>query len=225
MRIAVVNEISTIDKNPAILEALWGTEHEIMNVGMSPERAQPELTYVHTGLLSALLLNVGIVDFVIGGCGTGIGFLNSILQYPGAICGSIRSPLDAWLFARINGGNCISLSLNQGYGWGGDINLRFILESLFDIKDGEWGKGYPSHRRDAQQASRTRLGYISTISHYPMAKIIAELPDDALNPVLMFPGITELLNIREDSDSEMNRALYLRLEALDGRPVMEDCAV
>lgn len=48
-------------------------------------------------------------------------------------CGLIQSPLDAWLFGQINGGNCISLALNFGYGWATDINLWFV----FDIRKAE----------------------------------------------------------------------------------------
>ena len=56
MRIAVINETSAADKNKDILAALDGREHEIINAGMTERGAEPELTYVHTGLLSAMLL-------------------------------------------------------------------------------------------------------------------------------------------------------------------------
>ncbi len=77
--------------------------------------------------MSALLLNLKAVDFVVGGCGTGLGYLNAVMQYPGVFCGHLLTPLDAFLFARINAGNCVSLALNQGYGWAGDVNLRMHL--------------------------------------------------------------------------------------------------
>ena len=105
---------------------------------------KPELQYTHTGLLSALLLNLGRVDLVVGGCGTGQGFLASASQYPGVFCGHILTPLDAWLFAEINNGNCLSLALNQGYGWASDVNLRMIFDQYFSV---EPGCGYPPHRR------------------------------------------------------------------------------
>jgi len=126
MKIAVINETSAGDKNKDIIAALDAFDHEIFNVGMRKTGGDPELAYIDTGLLGALLLNTKRVDFVIGGCGTGQGFLNSVMQYPGVFCGHILNPLDAWLFVQINGGNCISLALNQGYGWAGDVNLKFI---------------------------------------------------------------------------------------------------
>ena len=69
-------------------------------------------------------------------------------------CGHILNPLDAWLFAQINDGNCISLALNQGYGWAGDVNLRFIFDAYFRV---ERGSGYPPHRQAPQRASRMVL--------------------------------------------------------------------
>ena len=110
MRIAVINETSAADRNADILAALDGRGHTVINAGMVKTGAKPELTYIHTGLLAALLLNTGRADFVVGGCGTGQGFLNAAMQYPGVFCGHILTSLDAWLFAQINGGNCISLA-------------------------------------------------------------------------------------------------------------------
>ncbi|UCF96797.1 MAG: hypothetical protein JSV89_16705 [Spirochaetaceae bacterium] len=55
MRIAVINETSAADKNAEILAALEGRGHELFNVGMKERGAEPELLYIHTGLMSALL--------------------------------------------------------------------------------------------------------------------------------------------------------------------------
>ncbi len=140
MRIAIISETSAAERNQAIIDALEGREHEIINAGMKKSGEQPELTYVHTGFLAALFLNTRRAELVIGGCGTGAGFLLSAMQYPGVYAGLIRNALDAWLFGQINGGNCISLPLLYEYGWAGEINLRFVFDKLFDI---EFGSGYP----------------------------------------------------------------------------------
>ena len=144
MIIAVINETSAADRNADILAALESRGHNVINAGMVKSGAKPELTYIHTGLMAAILLNLKRVDFVVGGCGTGQGFLNSVMQYPGITCGHILNSLDAWLFTQINAGNCISLALNQGYGWAGDVNLRLIFDCLFSV---EPGSGYPPHRQ------------------------------------------------------------------------------
>lgn len=190
MRIAVVTEVSTKEKNKLILEALDGRGHEIINAGMSHTQEEPELTYIHTGLISALLLESGTVDLVVGGCGTGQGYLNSVLQYPGISCGLIETPLDAWLFRQINGGNCLSLALNKGFGWAGDANLRFIFDRFFSVPSGD---GYPVHRKLSQQMSRETLSDISRQNHCSMEEIIAGIQSDILLPCLHFPGIMDIL--------------------------------
>ena len=136
MKIAVINETSAADRNKDIIAALEGRGHEVVNAGMTQNGAQPELQYIHTGLMAAVLLNLQRVDLVVGGCGTGQGFLNSVMQYPNVFCGHILNALDAWLFAQINDGNCISLALNQGYGWAGDVNLRLLFDIYFSVERG-----------------------------------------------------------------------------------------
>jgi ribose 5-phosphate isomerase RpiB len=207
MRIAVINETSAADKNADILAALSGRGHEVVNAGMTRSGAQPELTYIHTGFLAALLLNTGRADLVVGGCGTGQGFLNSAMQYPGVFCGHLLSPLDAWLFAQINGGNCVSLALNQGYGWAGDVNLRLLFDSLFSV---EPGGGYPLHRRESQRASRATLHDISRLAHRPFADIVSELPDAVVSPAIAYPGILELLDPPGLEDAQLRAAIEKR---------------
>ncbi len=185
MKIAVINETSAADKNADIIAALKSRGHDIINAGMTQCGAQPELTYIHTGFMAALLLNAKRVDMVVGGCGTGQGFLNAVMQYPKVVCGHIVTPLDAWLFAQINGGNCISLMLNQGYGWASEQNLKFIFDALFSV---ESGCGYPEHRKDSQKQSRQLLKSISCMTHKSMAHIVQVLPEEVVNPVLRYPG-------------------------------------
>jgi ribose 5-phosphate isomerase RpiB len=190
MRIAVINEISAAEKNADILQALEGRGHEILNLGNTTGNDSPRLLYIHTGLMSALLLNLRAVDFVIGGCGTGLGFFNAVMQYPGVFCGHLLNPLDAFLFARINAGNCVSLALNQGYGWAGDVNLRFIFDNLFTP---EVGSGYPLHRADPQRQGRELLVQISQVTHRSMAEILMSLPENVVRPALMFTAFRPVL--------------------------------
>jgi ribose 5-phosphate isomerase RpiB len=208
MRIAVINETSAADKNSDIIAALAGRGHTIINAGMTEGGAIPELSYIHTGLLSAILLNLQRVDFVVGGCGTGQGYLNSVMQYPGVFCGHILNSMDAWLFTQINGGNCISLALNQGYGWAGDVNLRFIFDRIFSV---ERGGGYPPHRSEPQKMYRTTLENISELVHQPFAKIIDVLQDDILLPVLAYPGVLEIIDVETIADRNLNEAFQRRL--------------
>lgn len=204
MNVAVVNETSAADRNADILTALNGFGHTIINVGMKKNGEKPELTYIHTGLLAALLLNTGRVDLVVGGCGTGQGFLNSAMQYPGVFCGLIANPLDAFLFTQINGGNCISLVLNQGYGWAADVNLRFIFEKYFSVAS---GIGYPAHRRESQVNSRSLLKEVNRITHQSMAAILTTLPDEVIRPALAYPGVMEFLDPVSIHDDDLRSFL------------------
>jgi len=208
MRIAVVSETSAADKNADIVASLEGRGHQIINAGMKRSGEQPELQYIHTGLMAAILLNLGRADLVVGGCGTGQGFLNAAMQYPGVFCGHILTPLDAWLFAQINGGNCISLSLNQGYGWAGAVNLSMIFDALFSV---ERGAGYPEHRKAAQRESRETLARISLVAHRPFAEIITMLPEGVIRPVIDYPGMKALIDV--DSLTGELRDAFLRVGA------------
>jgi ribose 5-phosphate isomerase RpiB len=190
MRIAVINEISAADKNSDILKALEGRGHAILNLGNTCGSDSPGLLYIHTGLMSALLLNFNLVDFVVGGCGTGLGYLNSVMQYPGVACGHLLTPLDAYLFARINAGNCVSLALNQGYGWAGEVNLRMLFDSLFTP---EAGVGYPPLRAEPQRQARDLLKQVSEATHRPMVEILQALPEEVVRPALTFPAFRPVL--------------------------------
>jgi ribose 5-phosphate isomerase RpiB len=204
MKIGVVTEVSTVGKNKDILAALDGFGFKVFNLGMKNEPNEPELTIVETGFLSALLLNLKCVDLVVGGCGTGQGYLNCVLQYPGVVCGLVLDPTDAWLFPQINGGNCISLALNKGFGWAGDVTLKFIFEKLFSV---EPGGGYPEHRVVSQQKIRAKLKRVSQLVHPSFDEIIEKMDEEVLRGVLTFPGIFKFLSDNFKSKSSIENAL------------------
>jgi ribose 5-phosphate isomerase RpiB len=200
MKIAVVTEISTVERNKDIMRALEAQEgHEIINFGMKDKEDVPELNYNETAFLAALLLNTKRVDFVVGGCSTGQGFMNSVLQYPGISCGHIMTPLDAWLFTQINGGNCISLTLNLGYGWASDENLYTIFDRLLCV---ESAAGYPAHRKEPQRIGREQFEGISRATHVSFAEVLNRLPEEFVGKVLAIPGLYEILDpvTLEDKD-------------------------
>ncbi len=208
MKIAVINETSAGDRNPDVMAVLEGRGHEIINAGMRKTGSKPELTYIHTGFLAALLLNAGRADFVVGGCGTGLGFLGSVMQYPNVMCGLVANPVSAWLFTQINGGNCVSLPMLYQFGWAGDVNFRFIFDRIFSV---EPGIGYPAHRQESQRASRAMLMSISERVHLSMAKIVEVLPDDVVKPALSFPGMGEILDIETLGDTALRGALAKKM--------------
>ena len=199
MKIAVINEISACAKNGDILAALEASVHgaQILNAGMSDPAGQPALTYMHTGLITGVLLGAGWCDFAVGGCGTGQGYINSAMQFPGVFCGLILDPLDAWLFSQINGGNCVSLALNKGYGWAGDINLKYIFDKLFCDPSGQ---GYPAARAGSQAESRARLQLFSEKAHRPLAEILADIPAEIWAPILRHKPFMDIVERNKGSD-------------------------
>ncbi len=209
MNIVIVSEISAVAQNPAIVAALEGRGHRIINAGMKSPDQKPELTYINTGFLAALLLNAGRADLVVGGCGTGEGFMISASQYPKVFCGLISSGPEAWLFTQVNGGNCVSLPLLYGYGWAGDVNLRFIFDRLFSV---EFGAGYPAQRRESQKKSRALLAAVSKTAHRPFPEIVAEIDEAVIRPVLEFPGVLETIGLDTLADSALKEAITERLK-------------
>lgn len=207
MRLAVINEVSARLKNTDILSAL--SEHgeiTVYNAGMSNSGDEPELTYLQTGLMAALLLNLGACDFVVGGCGTGQGFLNSVLQYPNVVCGLLTEPLDAWLFSQINAGNCVSLALNKGYGWAGELNLKLLFRELFRDPP---GAGYPPARSESQAQSRARLHEISHAAHRDMAEILRQLDPAVVRPIKQYRVFLDLLRNAENQALAQDVLSYL----------------
>lgn len=130
MKIALMMENSQASKMPSFITNLAPSPMKrisVFNVGMCDENDH-HLTYIHLGIMASILLNANAVDFVVTGCGTGQGALMSLNIHPGVICGYCIDPADAFLFAQINNGNALSLPFAKGFGWGAELNVRFIFE-------------------------------------------------------------------------------------------------
>ncbi|WP_455618620.1 RpiB/LacA/LacB family sugar-phosphate isomerase [Eisenbergiella sp.] len=197
MRIAVINEFSTKNRNCDVIKALEELGYEPVNLGMKDHEGEPQLNYLETAFLSALVLNLKVVDFVVGGCGTGQGYMNALLQYPGTFCGLLTDPTDAFLYSRINAGNCVSLPLNKGYGGvGGDINLKYIFEKLFNDT---YGGGYPETRKEFQADLRKILSNLSLNAHKSMEEIVDTMDETILKKALLFPGIRDMIEEAPES--------------------------
>lgn len=197
MKIAVITEGSTKHRNADVMKALEGMGHEVINLGMKNVDGEPDLTYMETGLMTAIALNLKAVDFVVGGCGTGQGYMNAVLQYPGVFCGLIIDPVESFLFSQVNAGNCISLQLNKGYGGiGGDLNIKYILEKLFNDT---YGQGYPPARKEVQVDARKRLEQLSLQSHLSMEEILQKIDPELIRRTLHFPGVKEFFATAPES--------------------------
>ncbi|MGN0160688.1 MAG: RpiB/LacA/LacB family sugar-phosphate isomerase [Lachnospiraceae bacterium] len=179
MRIALINENSQAAKNSMIYDALKKVAdakgYEVDNYGMYSAEDPAALTYVQCGILAGILLNSGAADFVVTGCGTGEGAMLACNSFPNVLCGHIESPLDAYLFSQVNDGNCIALPFAENFGWGGELQLRYIFERLFEC---EGGGGYPKERVVPEQRNKKILDEVKKVTHVDMVTILKNLDQD-----------------------------------------------
>ncbi len=163
MKIALMMENSQAGKNAAVLKELQTVAlpqgDAVFNVGMSDENDH-HLTYIHLGIMASILVNAKAVDFVVTGCGTGQGAMMSLNIHPGVVCGYCMDPSDAFLFNQINNGNALSLAFAKGFGWGAELNVRYIFEKAFTT--GERGQGYPLERAEPQQRNAAILNTVKS---------------------------------------------------------------
>jgi ribose 5-phosphate isomerase RpiB len=180
MKIALIMENSQAAKNELVYNTLKNTVeplgHTVDNYGMKGSEDK-SLTYVQNGLLAAILLNSGAADFVVTGCGTGMGAMLALNSFPRVSCGLIIDPSDAFMFGQINDGNAISLPYAKGFGWGAEVNLTYIFEKLFT---GERGLGYPRERAVPMAANRKILKGVKEITHTPMIEILKNIDQEFL---------------------------------------------
>ena len=185
MKIALINENSQAAKNSMIFDILndeaTKAGHTVYNYGMYSADDDCQLTYVKNGLLASILLSTKAVDFVVTGCGTGQGAMLACNSFPNVLCGHITNGVDAFLFGQVNDGNCIALPFAQGFGWGGEVNLRYTFQRLFAEP---FGGGYPKERREPEQRNKKILDQVKTVTHRPLMEILKTIDQDFLKETI-----------------------------------------
>ncbi|SJZ41766.1 RpiB/LacA/LacB family sugar-phosphate isomerase [Anaerorhabdus furcosa] len=208
MKIALINENSQAAKNSIVYNELNAVasklNYTVHNYGMYSAEDTHQLTYVKNGLLAAILLNAKAVDFVVTGCGTGQGAMLACNSFPNVLCGHIVDSLDAYLFGQVNDGNCIAMPFAQGFGWGGELNLRYTFEKLFSEP---FGGGYPKERVIPEQANKKILDQVKLVTHQPMIKILKEMDQQFLKDTIDYPEFKDLF-FNNCQDEEI--ATYLK---------------
>lgn len=193
MKIALINENSQATKNNIIFNELKAVTDkkgfEAFNYGMYGNEGESQLTYVQNGLLTAILLNSGAADFVITGCGTGMGAMLACNSFPGVTCGFAADPVDAYLFSQVNGGNALSLPFAKGFGWGAELNLRYMFERLFED---EVGGGYPKERALPEQRNARILNEVKEITYKNLLTILKEIDQEFLKETISGEHFQEL---------------------------------
>jgi ribose 5-phosphate isomerase RpiB len=185
MKIALIIENSQAAKNAIVHEALTAVAeplgHQVFNYGMYTPEDAASLTYVMNGLLAGILLNSKAADFVITGCGTGMGSMLACNAMPGVFCGLVIDPTDAFLFSQINDGNAMSMPYAKGFGWAAELNLQDCYRKIFE---NEGGAGYPKERAHFMAANRSILKDMKAASCKDMLTVLKSVDQDLLKAAI-----------------------------------------
>ncbi|QDH33316.1 RpiB/LacA/LacB family sugar-phosphate isomerase [Porphyrobacter sp. YT40] len=210
MKIALITENSQAAKNPIIHDALTAVAeplgHQVFNYGMYSAEDAASLTYVMNGLLTGILLNSKAADFVVTGCGTGMGSMLACNAMPGVFCGLVIDPTDAFLFSQINAGNAISMPYAKGFGWAAELNLQDCYAKLFE---GEPGAGYPKERAAIMATNRGKLADLKAASCHDMLSVLQNVDQELLRAAIAGEKFAEYFypNCQDDSIAAYLKAL------------------
>jgi ribose 5-phosphate isomerase RpiB len=210
MKIALISENSQAAKNGIIYDALTSVVnpmgHEVHNYGMYTAEDDAQLTYVMNGLLAGILLNSKAADFVITGCGTGMGSMLACNSMPGVFCGLVIDPTDAFLFNRINDGNAVSMPYAKGFGWAAELNLQDCYHKLFGE---EGGLGYPKERAEIMAKNRGILSSLKEATCHDMLSVLKSVDQDLLKAAIAGEKFADLFypNSQDDAISDYLRSL------------------
>lgn len=185
MKIALIIENSQAAKSEVVHTALTSVAeplgHQVFHYGMYAPEDKVSLTYVMNGLLAGILLNSGAADFVVTGCGTGMGSMLAANSMPGVFCGLVIDPTDAFLFGQINDGNAISMPYAKGFGWAAELNLQDVYRKLFE---GERGLGYPKERAEIMAKNRGILKDLKAVTCNDMLTVLKAIDQDLLKATI-----------------------------------------
>jgi hypothetical protein len=87
-------------------------------------------------------------------------------------------------------GNAIALPFAKGFGWGAELNLRYIFEKLLTT---EGGQGYPKERVIPEQRNKKILDGVKAISHRPLIDVLKEIDRELLVEAISRPSLIETL--------------------------------
>ena len=206
MKIGLINEDSQADKNAMIFDILKQEAekkgHTVFNYGMYTEQDSHQINFTQIGILAAVLLHSHAVDFVVTGCGTGQGAMISCNAFADVVCGYVNTPLDAYLFTQVNAGNAVSLPFSQYFGWGAEINLKYVFEKLFAQ---EFGGGYPQCYAEGEKRSRARMMNETKLpAQYALLEALQRTDQELLKQLLDYPQFQEQF-FRNAEDTPVTR--------------------
>lgn len=179
MKIGVIQATSQAKKNKLLYHCTANSVekhgYEAINFGCYEDESG-HFSYIEIAVIISMLLSGKSIDFVVTGCSSGQGMMIACNSLPGVICGYVENPQDAFLFGRINDGNCVSVPLGLNFGWAGEINLQCTLDKLFED---EFGIGYPPQDADRKKQDTLLLKKINALAKRNAIDVFEQL-DKAL---------------------------------------------
>ncbi|OLF71019.1 hypothetical protein AWH62_13210 [Maricaulis sp. W15] len=210
MKIALIIENSQAAKSGIVHDALATVAeplgHQVHHYGMYTPEDEASLTYPMNGLLAGLLLNSKAADFVVTGCGTGVGSNLACNAMPGVFCGLVVDPTDAFLFGQINDGNAISMPYAKGFGWAAELNLQDCFRKLFE---NERGAGYPKERAAVMAKNRGIVAELKAASCHDMLTVLKTVDQDLLKAAIAGEKFQEYFfaNCQDDAIADYIRTV------------------
>ncbi|WP_343210043.1 RpiB/LacA/LacB family sugar-phosphate isomerase [Anaerolentibacter hominis] len=205
MKIALVMEWSQSEKNELVYNTLKDIAeakgHTVDNYGQYNLKDH-RMTYNQAAILISTLLNSGAADFVVTGCGTGEGATLAANAMPGVTCGHVVDPSDTYLFTQINAGNCVALPFAKGFGWGGELNLKYMFEKLFEQ---EPGGGYPPEAAESEKNNARILNELKAVSHTDIKYILKNADRELVRASFGGPNTLDLFykNCKDQSIADV----------------------
>ena len=210
MKIALIIENSQAAKSGIVHDALKAVAeplgHEVFHYGMYTPEDKASLTYPMNGLLAGLLINSKAADFIVTGCGTGVGSNLACNAMPGVFCGLVVDPTDAFLFGQINDGNAISMPYAKGFGWAAELNLQDCYRKLFEH---ERGVGYPKERAAVMAKNRGIVADLKAASCHDMLTVLKTVDQDLLKAAIAGEKFEEYFfaNCRDEAIADYIRGV------------------
>ena len=150
--------------------------------------------------------HAGAADFVVTGCGTGMGSMLACNAMPGVFCDLVIDPTDAFLFGQINDGNAMSMPYAKGFGWAAELNLEDCYRKLFEHQR---GAGYPKERAAIMAKNRGILADLKAASCRDMLSVVKTVDQDLLRAAIAGERFAELFyaNAKDQAISDYLRSL------------------
>lgn len=195
MKIALIIENSQAAKSEVVHTALKNVVeplgHSVHHYGMYGPEDAASLTYIMNGILAGIVLNAKAADFVVTGCGTGMGSMLACNAMPGVVCGLVIDPTDAFLFGQINDGNTLSMPYAKGFGWAAELNLEDCYRKLFEV---ERGVGYPKERAAIMAKNRGIFSSVKAAATHDMLTVLKNIDQDLLKAAIAGERFSELFS-------------------------------